>query len=192
MKIRLLALTAVIALTLASFMAVASAQSYGDQSEGSTSTESTDSVTETEGTDTEGTETVTETEGANTNVQVQTDEDAEDETEEGTEEGSERNRRHRGHRGGCSLEAAATAIGIDEADLRAAIDEGQTIADVAEANGVAVDTVITAMVDAKAERLAEKVESGRITQDEADEKLANAQDRISDRVNGVDDDQAEA
>ena len=71
--------------------------------------------------------------------------------------------------------------------------DGQSIAQVAEANGVAVDTVIDAMVDAKAERLAEKVESGRITQAEADEKLADIEDRITDRVNGVDsDDQTDA
>ncbi len=47
--------------------------------------------------------------------------------------------------------------------------------------------VIDAMVDAKTERIAEKVESGRITQEQADEKLAELEDKISDRVNGVDD-----
>lgn len=95
----------------------------------------------------------------------------------------------RGHRGGCNLETAAEAIGIgiEAADLEAALESGDTIADVAEANGVAVDDVIDAMVDAKADRIAEKVEAGRITQDEADEKLANAEAKISNRVNGVED-----
>ena len=50
-------------------------------------------------------------------------------------EGDEREGR-RGRRGGCGLEAAADAIGITETELRAALDEGQSIADVAEANGV--------------------------------------------------------
>lgn len=90
----------------------------------------------------------------------------------------------RGHRGGCDLEAAAVAIGIDEADLRAALDGGDSIADIAEANGVEVDSVIEAMVEAKASRIDEKVAEGRITQEEADEKLADLEARVTDRVNG--------
>lgn len=94
----------------------------------------------------------------------------------------------RGHRGGgCNLEAAAEAIGIEEADLAAALDNGDTIADVAVANGVAVDAVVDALVEEKAERIAEKVASERITQEEADEKLADAEAKITDRVNGVED-----
>ena len=112
--------------------------------------------------------------------------DADAETDGTVDEG--RRGRH-GRRGGCNLDEAAAAIGIDEADLRAALDEGDTIADVAEANGVDVEVVIDAMVDAKAERIAEKVSEGRITQAEADEKLADAEARISDRVNGVDDEE---
>lgn len=109
----------------------------------------------------------------------------EGETEaESTEERSGRS----GHKGGCNLEAAAEAIGIEEAELKEAIDGGDTIADVAEANGVSVDVVIDAMVDAKAERIAEKVESGRITQEQADEKLAELETKTTNRVNGVDGD----
>lgn len=167
MKTRLIALLAVLALSIFSVAAVASAQSYGDETESSTSSESADTVTDVD--DAVGVE-----------IQV---------TEDGTSDEPTEERRHRrGHRGGCSLEAAATAIGIDEADLKAALDEGQTIAQVAEANGVAVDTVIDAMVDEKAEKLAEKVESGRITQEEADEKLAELEERITNKVNGLDND----
>lgn len=89
----------------------------------------------------------------------------------------------RGHRGGCDLSEAAEAIGIDEAELKAAVESGESIADVAEANGVDVDTVIDAMVSAKTERLAEKIDEGQITQAEADEKLADAEARITERVN---------
>ncbi len=98
----------------------------------------------------------------------------------------------RGHRGGCDLDEAAAAIGIDEEALRSALDSGDTIAEVAEANGVAVDAVIDAMVDAKAERINDKVTEGRITQEEADDKLAQLEDRISDRVNGAEEDDAQA
>jgi len=115
-------------------------------------------------------------------VLIQTEEpDAQDGEVEGERQG------RRGHRGNCGLEEAAAAIGIDEADLRAALDNGDTIADVAEANGVDVDEVIAAMVDAKADRLDAKVAEGRITQEEADNKLADDEARITDRVNGVQD-----
>lgn len=106
----------------------------------------------------------------------------EPDTQEGDVDGERDGRR--GHRGGCDLDEAAAAIGIDVADLRVAIDSGDTIADVAEANGVEVEVVIDAMVDAKAERISEKVAEGRITQQEADEKLAELEARITDRVNG--------
>ena len=41
------------------------------------------------------------------------------------------------------------------------------------------------MVDAKAERIGEKVADGRITQEDADDKLAELEARITDRVNGA-------
>jgi uncharacterized protein (DUF433 family) len=53
--------------------------------------------------------------------------------------------------GGPGLAAAATAIGISEADLRAALASGKTIAAVAQDHGVEVQKVIDAMVaEAKA------------------------------------------
>ncbi|MCO5318993.1 MAG: hypothetical protein M9942_11205 [Microthrixaceae bacterium] len=108
--------------------------------------------------------------------------------DEGEENPDTAERGRRGHRGGCNLEEAAAAIGIDEAELREALDGGQSIAEVAEANGVAVDDVIDSMVAAQTERIEEKVAEGRLTQEEADEKLAELETRTTDRVNGVDDD----
>lgn len=114
-------------------------------------------------------------------VQIQddgsTDADAEGQTDD---EG------RRGRRSGRRLAVAAEAIGVDASTLQDALAEGESIADVAEANGVDADEVIEAMLDAKAERLSTKVEDGRITQDEADEKLAAFETKITDRVNGVD------
>lgn len=101
---------------------------------------------------------------------------------------TEGRRSHR--RGGCNVDTAAEAIGIEAEDLKGQLEAGATIAEVAEANGVSVDTVIDAMVDAKTERIAEKVEAGRITEDEADEKLAELEDRITDRVIGESEDDA--
>ena len=56
---------------------------------------------------------------------------------------------HRGER----LDAAAEAIGITEDELRTALEGGQSIAQVAEANDVDVQTVIDALVADATERL---------------------------------------
>jgi hypothetical protein len=106
-------------------------------------------------------------------------------TDDGQPAGGDRPEGRRGGPGGCNLDDAAAAIGIDEAELRGALDGGQTIAEVAEANGVDVDTVIDALVTAKAEHLDEQVAAGRLTDAEAAEKLADAEARITDRVNGI-------
>ena len=75
---------------------------------------------------------------------------------------------------GADLEAAATAIGITEDELRTALQSGQSLAEIAQAHGVTPQAVIDALVaDAKAD-VAERVTSGDITQAEADQKLASA------------------
>jgi uncharacterized protein YidB (DUF937 family) len=56
---------------------------------------------------------------------------------------------------GLKLEAAAEAIGISVDDLKAALKEGKTLAQVAEANGVDRQTLIDALVAAGNEQLDE-------------------------------------
>ncbi len=63
--------------------------------------------------------------------------------------------RHRGQH----LAAAAEAIGVSEEELRAAIADGQSIAQVAEANDVEVQVVVDAMVASATERLEEAIEA---------------------------------
>ena len=89
-----------------------------------------------------------------------------------------------GHRG-RSLEGAAEAIGIEADALREALQAGQSIADVATANGVDPAVVVDALVDDAEARVAEKVADGTLTQAEADERLADKTERIDDRVNGT-------
>jgi hypothetical protein len=62
-------------------------------------------------------------------------------------------------RGHELLSTAAEAIGIGEDELRTALEEGQSIAQVAEANGVDVDAVVDAMVAAATERLEDAIEA---------------------------------
>ncbi len=86
-----------------------------------------------------------------------------------------------GHRG-PGLEVAATALGLTVDELRTELQSGSSIADVATAHGVALQTVIDAFVtDAKAHVDAE-VASGDLTQAEADSKLAEITTRITERV----------
>lgn len=119
-------------------------------------------------------------------VQVQ------DVEEEGNTETDGETERH--HRGGCgkNLDAVAEAIGISADELQAELDNGSTIAEVAEANGVDVDDVIDAMLASAEERIDAKVAEGRITEEEAAEKLERKTDKITNRVNGVSSEGADA
>jgi polyhydroxyalkanoate synthesis regulator phasin len=84
-----------------------------------------------------------------------------------------------GGRGGPSFAVAAKALGISEDDLKTALQDGKTIAEVAKEKGVDKQKVIDALVaDAKA-RSAEAVKSGKITQAEADEHLKDLTDHIT-------------
>lgn len=81
------------------------------------------------------------------------------------------------------LSPIASLLGMEIDELREAIRGGSTLADVATDQGVAVDDVVDVIVDAKTERIAGAVEDGRITQEQADEKLAELEERVTTRVN---------
>ena len=87
---------------------------------------------------------------------------------------------HRSH----GLDTAAETIGISVDDLRAELEDGQTIAEVAEANGVDRQVVVDALVDASNERLDQKVEDGQLTAEEADERRSEAEERAAAKVDG--------
>jgi hypothetical protein len=85
---------------------------------------------------------------------------------------------------GPGLDAAAKALGIDASELRTDLQSGKTIADVAKAKGVDVQTVIDALVKEMQSHLADAVSSGRLTQAQADEMKAHATERATALVNG--------
>jgi hypothetical protein len=84
---------------------------------------------------------------------------------------------------GPNLDVAASAIGVDASELRDALHNGSTLAQVAQDHGVDPQTVIDALVADTQQHLADKVTSGEITQDQANEHLADATQRITDFVN---------
>ncbi len=88
-------------------------------------------------------------------------------------------RRGRGLR---SADTIAETLGVTVDDLQAARQAGQSLADVATAQGVNVDTLVQAIVDDVEQHLADKVTEGELTQAEADEKLADAEEHVTERV----------
>ena len=82
-----------------------------------------------------------------------------------------------------ALSAAAEALGMTEADLRTGLQAGKTVAQIATEQGKDVQQVIDALVAEAKTHLDQAVTDGKLTQAEADEKLADATTRITDFVN---------
>ena len=84
----------------------------------------------------------------------------------------------------ADLGVLTEALGVTEDELRTSLRDGDTIAEVAAAEGVDVQVVIDAIVAAQQERVDAKVAEGDLTQEEADERMADAEERATDLVNG--------
>ena len=78
----------------------------------------------------------------------------------------------------------AKAIGITEAQLNTALAGGQTVADVAKAHNVPLQTVIDALVADGTSELAAEVTKGTITQAQADAQKAAILQRATAQANG--------
>lgn len=83
------------------------------------------------------------------------------------------------------LATAAKALGMTEDALRTQLRSGKSLAEIAKAQNVSVDTLITALVDAAKAKLAAAVKNGRLTQAQADEISASLKERITNHVNHV-------
>jgi hypothetical protein len=84
----------------------------------------------------------------------------------------------------AKLEAAAEYLGITGAQLRAALRDGKTLAQVARDRDKSVDGLIDALVERAETKLDEDVEAGRLTKAEKREMLVGIRERITDVVNG--------
>jgi hypothetical protein len=84
---------------------------------------------------------------------------------------------------GFDGEVLAGLLGIDVETLRSDLRSGQTVAEIAAAQGVDLQTVIDSLVAEAKAHLDLSVESGRLTQDEADARLTEVTQRITDFVN---------
>ncbi len=115
-------------------------------------------------------------------VNAQTTDDSTDTTV--TDDTAQAERGLRGHRGDKGA-AIAEILGITQDELRTAIVDGQTVADLATAQGIDIQTVIDAIVADMTEHVEEHVDAGDITEEQATERLATAEERVTERVNTV-------
>ena len=91
---------------------------------------------------------------------------------------------HHGFGHFADLETAAAYLGLTEAELRAELQDGKTLAEIAKAEGKSVAGLVQALVkDAKA-RIDEAVADGKLTQAQAEELEQGLEERITDLVNG--------
>ena len=90
---------------------------------------------------------------------------------------------HHGRGGGRGIHLEALdALGITAEEVRAAAEAGTTLAQLAQEQGVTQEKVVAALVAAGKEHLADAVADGRLTQAEADEKGADLQARVTERL----------
>jgi uncharacterized protein YlaN (UPF0358 family) len=93
--------------------------------------------------------------------------------------------RGQGLRGaGALLQAASDAIGLDVREIATQLRDGASLADVITANGGSPDEVLASALAAVTERINQAVAEGRITQEQADERLATLEANLSALLNG--------
>lgn len=92
---------------------------------------------------------------------------------------------HEGRGPAKSLTAVAGVLKLTEAELKAQVEAGKSLADVAATQNVSVQSVIDVVVAEMRAHIASEVASGELTQAQADEKLAEVTTRATDMVNGV-------
>ena len=80
-------------------------------------------------------------------------------------------------------EAVQELLGLSPEEIREQLRAGSTLGEIATAQGVDPEAVVDAIVTEMTERIDAAVADGAITEEDAAEKLADAEERISDRVN---------
>ena len=81
------------------------------------------------------------------------------------------------------LDAAATYLGLTDAQLRSRLNGGKTLAEIAKAENKSVDGLKTAMQKDAKEKLDAEVKAGRLSKDDETQVLKDLDNRIDDLVN---------
>jgi hypothetical protein len=88
-------------------------------------------------------------------------------------------------RGPMSMDAAASYLGLTEAELHTQLESGKTLAQIAKDKGKTVEGLEKAITDGMKTKLDAAVKAGTITQTQADAMLKQATARVADMVNGT-------
>ncbi len=89
-----------------------------------------------------------------------------------------------GFGGGVAAELIQEYTGLERDEIREAHQNGQTLADMIEANGQSVDDFIAAAMAAASERIDEAVANDRMTETVAAEMKTRLEERLTALVNG--------
>ncbi len=84
----------------------------------------------------------------------------------------------RGRQGGLRLETLSETLGLTVEEVQEALADGQTVAELAEAQGVALADIVDALIAPMVERIQQAVDDGRITQEQADEQIAQMEEHM--------------
>lgn len=84
---------------------------------------------------------------------------------------------------GAKLDEIAGFLGVDVADITGALQDNQSLAQIAEANGKTAGELASFLLDQVTQKMNDAVANGEMTQERADEILANAPDKIDELIN---------
>ena len=95
-------------------------------------------------------------------------------------------------RGGCAgggkyliKEAAAEVLGLSEEDLKDALRDGQTLAGIAESQGMSVEDFRAALEENVTAALQEQLDAGEITKEEFDESIEGLDEKLDQIINST-------
>lgn len=100
-----------------------------------------------------------------------------------TSEGGRHGHRHGGRSHEGRSEVVTELLGLTQEELKAAFQEGKTLAEIAAEQGVSESDLVDALVAAATDRIDEAVADGKLTEDEAAEKIAGLEEKVTERVN---------
>jgi len=86
---------------------------------------------------------------------------------------------------GPSLDAATTYLGLTEAQIRAQLQSGKTLAQIATAQGKTAAGLVDALVTAETAQLATAVKDGKLTSTQEQQILANLKQQVTALVSGT-------
>jgi hypothetical protein len=84
-----------------------------------------------------------------------------------------------------ALDTAASYLGLTEAQLRTQLNNGKTLAQVAQAQNKSVDGLVNALVDGATKKLDSAVSAGRLTKSQEQSILADLKTRVTSAVNSA-------